>query len=161
MTQSNKHDFDFLLGTWRVLNRRLVAPLTGTDEWTVFPARLEGSRQLLDGAMMMEQYIAEFDGAPFEGVSIRMFSPETSKWSIYWMDTNRHDMVLQVVGEFKGEPKTFVGHGEEYYQGKPMNMRFVWKDITATSARWEQAYFDTANDTWETNWIMEITRDES
>jgi hypothetical protein len=39
-----------------------------------------------------------------------------------------------------------------------MRVRFVWSQITATSARWEQAYSPEAGKTWETNWTMEFCR---
>ena len=158
MTRSKEKDFNFLLGDWQVQNKRLKACLADSDDWIEFPATLEGSRALLHGFVIIEQYIAEFDGEPFEGVSIRMYNPETEQWTIYWMDTNRHEMVKQVVGAFKDETGEFCGYGEELYMGKPVKMRFIWKDITATSARWEQAYFDEARGAWETNWIMEFTR---
>jgi hypothetical protein len=37
-------------------------------------------------------------------------------------------------------------------------MRFVWSGITDTAARWEQAFSADEGRTWETNWIMTMTR---
>ena len=42
--------------------------------------------------------------------------------------------------------------------GKDIRARFVWSDITADSARWEQAFSVNGERTWITNWIMEFTR---
>jgi hypothetical protein len=42
--------------------------------------------------------------------------------------------------------------------GNPIRTRFIWAYITATSARWEQAYSADAGKTWETNWVMEFQR---
>lgn len=157
-----KHDFDFLVGDWRVLNRRLVEPLSGREEWTEFPAELVGSTQLLDGLVLIERYVAELDGEPFEGVSVRLFDPATEKWTIYWMDTRRAQLIEQVVGAFikRDGEEVFVGYGEETFRGEPMRMRFVWRDIGPRSARWEQAYWDAAREEWETNWVMEFSRGE-
>ena len=89
-----------------------------------------------------------------------MYDPAEEQWTIYWMDTNRLEMTEQVVGAFKDETREFYGYGEELFKGKPVKMRFIWTDITARSARWEQAYFDKVRNEWETNWIMEFIRIE-
>lgn len=108
----------------------------------------------------MEQYVAGSDGKPFEGLSLRVYKPADDQWTIYWMDTRRLRMIEQVVGRFEDETREFYGYGGELYNGEPVKMRFVWKDVTENSARWEQAYLDEARGAWETNWIMEFTRIE-
>ncbi len=158
VTQSRRTDFDFLLGKWEVRNRRLKARLVGSDEWVEFSARLEKGRKLLNGLALMDQFKAEFDGKYFEGASLRLFNPVTEQWTIYWMDTNHPEITEQVVGGFKDGIGEF--YGEELFQGKPVKLRFIWSEITARSARWEQAYFDEARSRWEINWIMEFTRIE-
>ena len=49
-------------------------------------------------------------------------------------------------------------YGKMTANGKPMRVRFLWSEITGTSARWEQAYSPDAGKTWETNWTMEFRR---
>ena len=156
MTLSRETDFDFLLGKWQVRNKRLQARLVASSEWVQFPARLEGGRRVLDGLALMDQYKADFDGGYFEGLSLRVFNPATKQWVIYWLDTNDLELTEQVVGAFKDGIGEF--YGEEMFEGKPVKLRFIWSKISATSARWEQAYFDQARDAWETNWIMEFER---
>ena len=158
MTQSKKTDFDFLLGKWQVRNKRRNEWLVGSNEWTEFPARLEGSRKLLNDLVLMEQFIAEFNDEYFEGVSIRVFSPGTGQWTIYWMDTSHPEITEQVVGTFNDGVGEF--YGEEMFKGKRVKLRFIWSEITERSARWEQAYFDDARNKWEANWIMQFTRVE-
>jgi homoserine acetyltransferase len=41
---------------------------------------------------------------------------------------------------------------------EPTRTRFIWSQITGTSARWEQAYSLDAGKAWQTNWIMEFKR---
>ncbi len=156
MTEGTSADFDFLLGTWDVHNRRLRAVLVGSDEWMEFPARLEGGTKLLDGLAIMDRFIADFESGPFEGVSLRIFDPGTKQWTIYWMDTHNPVPTLQVKGSFRNGLGEFFG--SETFRGIHYRMRFTWSDITGASARWEQAYFDDERDLWEPNWIMEFTR---
>jgi len=42
------------------------------------------------------------------------------------------------------------------YRG--ISLRFKWSDITASSARWEQAFSPDRGATWEVNWIMQLHR---
>jgi hypothetical protein len=156
MTSSRQTDFDFLVGNWEVRNIRLKDRLVGSDEWIEFSGRLGDSRKLLDGLAMMDQMKTELGGEYFEGASLRIFNPATELWTIYWMDTGHPEIKEQVKGGFSDGVGEF--YGEELFEGKLMKLRFLWSDITASSARWEQAYFDEARDEWETNWVMEFKR---
>ena len=44
--------------------------------------------------------------------------------------------------------------GDDTFAGKPILVRYIWSEITGTSARWEQAFSTDRGTTWETNWIM-------
>jgi hypothetical protein len=61
-----------------------------------------------------------------------------------------------VVGRFSGGRGEF--YGDDTHEGTPIRVRYIWSDITPTSARWEQAFSVDGEKTWETNWIMEFTR---
>jgi hypothetical protein len=37
-------------------------------------------------------------------------------------------------------------------------VRYVWSEITASTARWHQEFSPDDGVTYETNWIMEFTR---
>jgi hypothetical protein len=39
-----------------------------------------------------------------------------------------------------------------------IRVRFLWTDVTATSAHWEQAFSLDREKTWMTNWTMDSTR---
>jgi len=158
MTLSKKSDFDFLLGKWQVRSKRLKNRLVGSKEWIEFPAKLEGGRKLLNDLAILDQFKAEYNGEYFEGVSLRVFNPATKLWTIYWIDSSHPEMTEQVVGAFKDGKGEF--YGEELFKGKQVKLRFIWSEITAISALWEQAYLDEEQNEWETNWIMEFTRME-
>src|SRR6266567_3731877 len=49
--------------------------------------------------------------------------------------------------------------GDDVIEGRPLRVRFDWKDITPSSARWEQAFSFDGGVSFETNWSMELTRE--
>jgi NIPSNAP len=154
--RASKHDFDFLFGAWTIRNRFLTRRLQQSTEWFEFDATSEVT-PLLDGFGHLDRYFAMRDGAPFEGVTLRLFDPATGQWSIHWADTARAGRLLPpMVGRFIGGVGEF--YGDEAVDGRPVRCRFRWTRPTAESARWEQAFSEGGGTTWETNWIMSFTR---
>jgi hypothetical protein len=147
-------DFDFLVGTWTVTNRRLKKRLGGNSEWEEFTSTL-ACRSLFDGAGNIEE-IKFPDGT--QGLTLRLFDPQRREWSLYWANSRTGVLFPPVVGGFVGGVGTFRGQDDE--EGTPVRVRFIWSKITPTSARWEQAFSadGDADASWKTNWIMELTR---
>ena len=154
---SGIHDFDFLIGhTWNVKNRVLPTRLSGSSEWTEFDAVLDDVRKIAGGYGNVDRFKAVLGGEPFEGNSLRLFDPKVEEWTIYWVDSRDVELRKQVTGSFVNGVAELLG--EELYRGKTVKMRFIWSEITPSSARWEQAYLDASSGEWETNWIMEFTK---
>jgi hypothetical protein len=151
-----KHDFDFLHGSWRIHNRYLKRRLQQSSAWIEFDAQSE-TQPLLNGLGQLDRYNAVRDGAAVEGVTLRLFNPETGEWSLHWADTVRPG-VLQppMIGRFKGDVGEFFG--DEMVDGKKVLCRFHWSRAKADAPRWEQAFSNDGGKTWETNWIMTLTR---
>ncbi|WP_188195867.1 hypothetical protein [Nonomuraea sp. SYSU D8015] len=148
------NDFDFLAGRWNVTNRRLVKPLSGSDEWDEFPGRSVATRHF-DGAASFDEITFPTKGS--SGLTVRVYNPETRQWSIYWASSTRGVLdTSPMVGAFEGERGEF--HGEETCEGRRVPCRFVWTVLGPDRARWEQAFSADGGETWETNWIMEFTR---
>jgi hypothetical protein len=157
VARGTEHDFDFVFGSWDVRNLRLRERLAGCDEWIEFTATAE-ARPILDGLGNEDVFRTDHAGG-FVGMSFRFFDPETRLWSIYWADSRRSGLLdPPVVGGFAGD--TGVFEGVDTFAGEPILVRFVWSDITTPAPRWEQAFSADAGDTWETNWIMKLTRRE-
>ena len=149
-----KSDFDFLFGSWNVRNRYLVGRLRGSSEWKEFPGTAR-AWPLLDGMGNVDAYAAERDGRVVHGTTLRLFDPQTKEWSLYWADTIRAGVLYPpMVGRFDGDVGTFFG--DEEVDGRKVLCRFLW--TKGDSPRWEQAFSDDGGTTWETNWIMELTR---
>ncbi|WP_031165359.1 hypothetical protein [Streptosporangium roseum] len=146
-------DFDFLFGAWTVTNRRLVRPLTGSTEWDEFPAT-SVARPVFGGAANVDEITFPTKG--FSGFTLRLFDVEREEWSLYWASSRTGTLFPPVVGRFAGGRGEF--YGDDTHEGTPVRARFIWSEITAVSARWEQAFSVDGEKTWETNWIMELAR---
>lgn len=158
MTQLHPIDnFDFLIGKWSVLNKRLNERLVQCTEWTTFQAEME-TKPILNGLGLMDEMKSSQFGDDFIGLSIRMVNPKTNVWTIYWADTLSPENYLkeQVVGKFENGIGVFFG--KEMYQEKEYRLRFTWRKPSEDMALWEQAYLDDRSGEWETNWIMIFSR---
>ncbi len=149
------HDFDFLFGTFHVANRVLEKRLVGSNEWTTFEAT-NVARPILGGLGNIDEYRPKTWRPGYIGSALRLFNPQTKKWSIYWMDSRRGVVDPPVIGEFHGDVGRF--EGEDEWDGRPIRVRFTWTRSGVDAPRWEQAFSSDQGITWETNWIMEFTR---
>jgi hypothetical protein len=61
-----------------------------------------------------------------------------------------------MVGGFKGQRGEFFS--QEVFEGRHIVNRFIWTVSGPDSCRWEQAFSVDGGRTWETNWVMEFTR---
>jgi hypothetical protein len=146
--------FNFLVGSWHVRHHMRRRRLAGCNEWDEF----DGTSRcwsLFGGSANVDE--VTIPGRGSSGMSVRLLDPASGTWSVYWASSR--DGVLQlppVVGRFAGD----IGHfyADEVIGGNQVKVRFIWSDITALSARWEQAFSADDGQTWETNWIMEFTR---
>jgi hypothetical protein len=147
-------DFDFWFGRWHVANERLKKRLAGSTEWEHFEATQE-CRPILGGIGNIDDFLTDWNGG-FVGMTLRLFDVARREWSLYWAAGN--DGVLQppVVGRFENGVGTFLGR--DVHRGRPVLVRFIWSHITADSALWQQAFSADDGQTWETNWIMRMTR---
>ena len=156
---ANLKAFEPLYGAgWKIRNRKLRHPLTGSSEWLEFEATSE-MYPTLGGLGNVDTFAAAEwpGGGSFEGMTVRIFDTEARVWRIYWAsDRKTGPLEVPVVGRFTD------GRGEFFcdddYEGTPIRVRFTWSDITATSARWNQAFSSDGGATWETNWYMDHQR---
>lgn len=149
------HDFDFLVGHWHIKNKRLLHRFQNSNEWESFEAT--GTMNLILGGLgNIDNFIPEQWEAGFIGMTLRLFNPKTGLWSIYWADNQRYTLDPPVVGKFTNGVGIF--EGKDTSQSQPILLRFIWSNITATTARWEQEFSQDDGQTWEKNWSMDFTR---
>lgn len=155
-THTAIHAFDFLIGRWRVHHRRLKERLNGCTEWETFSGT-SVMQPLMDGHANVDDNVLELPAGHYRAVSLRAFDPATRTWAIWWLDgRNPHQIDSPVRGRFEGGIGTFLG--EDTFKGRSITVRFLWSDITPTSARWQQAFSEDGGKSWETNWIMDLER---
>lgn len=155
-TTSTPDDFDFIIGHWRVMHRRLKERLADCDQWIAFEGSSSTSKILGGYGNLEDNYLSLPDG-PYRAVALRSFDTTTRQWSIWWLDS-RNPGVLDtpVVGHFKNGEGVF--YADDVLNGKSIKVRFKWSIPNNGNPRWEQAFSDDAGTSWETNWIMDFTR---
>ncbi|KUL23119.1 hypothetical protein [Streptomyces regalis] len=150
---SSPHDFDFFHGDWEVLNRRRTGFLDPDSDWEEFPAT-NRCWPLFDGAANVDEIDMPYLGS--KGLTLRLFDRETERWSLNWSSSGSGKLFPPVIGRFEGDRGVF--YGDDTYDSKDVRVRFVWSGVSATSARWEQAFSVDGGQTWLTNWTMDFTR---
>ena len=147
-------DFDFLMGQWRIHNRRLRKRLEGSNEWEEFESTC--TARPLPGALGNEDELRIADAHGYVGMSFRFFNPVTRQWAIHWADSRRGVLDPPVVGAFTAGTGTF--EGTDVFEGRSIRVRFLWSRVTTDTPRWEQAFSEDGGMTWETNWVMDFAR---
>ncbi|MEP6923033.1 MAG: hypothetical protein ABI954_01100 [Pyrinomonadaceae bacterium] len=152
---SSPEDFDFFVGKWRVHNRKLKTRLNNCQEWLEFEA-LGECHKILNGLGNTDSFKTEFDPAPFEGMTLRLFNPQTKLWSIYWADSNSVVLDVGQIGSF--ENKTGKFYAKDVFDGKEIIVLFKWDANDADAPVWSQAFSPDNGKTWEWNWEMTFQR---
>jgi hypothetical protein len=152
---SSRHDFDFLVGRWRIRNRRLKKPLTGSDEWDELDAR-QHCHPILHGFGNFDTFSTELGGKPFEVFTLRLFDPQTRLWTIYWADSNAVRLDGGKVGSFDGDIGEFFAR--EVLDGRNVVVRFHWDKRNPEAPVWSAAFSADEGQSWEWNWHARFAR---
>jgi hypothetical protein len=152
------HDFDFLIGNWKVHVRRLPDRLNGSDKWDLYDG-ISNHKKVLDSNANFEEF--EVDSPEkhlhIKGQTLRLYNPETHQWSIYLIDLDKGELdAPPVVGQFKGNRGEFFH--QENFKGRVILVRYVWLNLSPKSARMEQSWSPDGGKSWEVNWICELSR---
>jgi hypothetical protein len=155
---SGLHAFDTRPGRWTAHHRRLKERLADNHEWVEFDGT-QTAWALMDGYANTDENVFNMPGgAAYRGVTLRAYDPKTGQWAIWWLDGRNPfgELDPPVKGRFENGVGTF--YSNDLLRGKSIRVRFVWSQMTATSAHWEQAFSPDGGKTWETNWITDFKR---
>jgi hypothetical protein len=152
---SSPNDFDFLVGKWKMHNRHLDKRLADCHDWTEFDSSSVNTKILIGAADMDTYSTTDFPGMGgklFEGLTLRLFDPETRLWSLYWIASNTGRIEPPVVGSFD---QNGVGHffGKDTLNGKPILVVFRWDARNKDRPVWGQAFSTNNGKSWEWNFF--------
>lgn len=153
---NGEHDFDFEVGNWKTHISRLRRPLSGDTVWLEYDGTSVVKKLWNGRANTVELEVDGPGGRHIQGLSLRLYNPQSRQWSLNFVNAAVGTMSVPTVGAFTN------GRGEffdwEEYDGRMVLVRNVWKDITATSCRFEQSYSADGGRTWQVTWTSAHTR---
>jgi hypothetical protein len=155
--RDGQHDFDFLIGKWKYHLKRLENPLTGSTKWIEFDGIGE-CRPLWNGKANLDTLDVSSPSGHIEGLTLRLYNPESHQWSLYWSNAAKGTVELPTVGSFADGKGEF--YDQEPYRGRMIFVRYVWSATTTKSPHFEQSFSQDGGKTWEVNWITDQVRVE-
>lgn len=138
-------DFDFLTGTWKIANRRLV-----DQQWDAFEGEAS-VHAMLGGIASVEEL--RIPSRNFSGMGVRLLDLERKLWADHWIGGKSG-----VMDRAPGWGSFVDGVGRWDTQEAGVITRGVWDRITARSCRWTQMRSADNGHTWTDNWIMHWLR---
>jgi len=153
--RDGQNDFDFEIGTWTTKLSLLQRPLTGSGTWVEYEGTSVVSK-VWDGRANLVELKVDGPAGSIEGLSLRLYNPETRQWSLHFANSRNGIMTDPVYGKFKDGRGVF--YGADTLDGRAILVRFVISQISADSWRFEQSLSDDGGETWVSNWIAIDTR---
>lgn len=153
--RDGQHDFDFDFGAWKMHIRRLVHPLTGSNEWT----EMDGStvtNRIWDGRANLATVEADGPSGHLELLSLRLYDPQEHRWNLSFATSDTGILSVAAVGGFRGGRGEF--YDTELYHGRNILVRFSIWPVSPNEVRAEQAFSADGGTNWETNWINTYSR---
>jgi hypothetical protein len=149
------HDFDFTFGTWTEHSRRLLHPLSGSNEWVEWDGRTV-VRKIWGGRANMAEFKGDTPSGPLQLIALRVYSPSSHQWSLNFA-TSKVGKLGDVagVGEFKDGRIDF--YDQEPLNGRAILVRFSVYSTGPNTHVSEQAYSADGGKTWEVNWVNRYT----
>jgi hypothetical protein len=154
--RDGSHDFDWEIGSWTTQLRYLPEPLTGSTRWIEYRGTSEVT-PVLGGRANLVELSVEGEAGKIEGISLRLYNPRSKQWTLNFASPGGGELTPPVTGAFD-EAGRGMFYGVDTADGRTVLVRFVISEVTANSARFEQAFSDDGGETWETNWVAVDTR---
>jgi hypothetical protein len=154
-SRDGQHDFDFEIGTWKTHLKRLVHPLSGSDEWVEYEG-VTTVRKVWNGRANLVELTADGPAGHFEGLNLRLYNPQSGQWSLNFANSRTGTLGQPTIGRFVNGRGEF--YDQEDFDGRAVFVRFVIIPVDADTIRFEQAFSANGGKTWELNWVATDTR---
>lgn len=148
--RDGQHDWDSLMGAWKMHLRKRLHPLTGSNEWAEFESH-DLTRKVWNGRANLDELEADGPTGHIEGMTLRLYNPPTQQWRIYWANSAAPKVENPMIGGFKDGRGEF--YDQELFHDRAVYVRFVWTSVSENSGDFEQAFSTDGGKTWEPNWI--------
>jgi hypothetical protein len=155
--RDGQHDFDFEFGTWKTKLRRLVGPLTGSSRWVEYEGTTVVTK-VWGGRANLVELVADGPAGRIEGLNLRLYDPQTRRWSLNFASPRSGVMATPTIGAFDPSGERGEFYADETLNSRPIRVRFVISRVGADVWRFEQAFSPDGGVTWEVNWIAIDTR---
>jgi ketosteroid isomerase-like protein len=155
--RDGQHDFDFEIGTWKSHTSRRLHPLTGSTTWVEMEATVV-VRKVWNGRANLMELEADTPNGRLEELNLRLYNPQSHRWSFNFATSNDGTIEPPMIGEFKNGRGEFID--QEPYNGKTILVRHRFTDITPDSHHFEQAFSDDGGKSWEPNFVATLTREK-
>ena len=156
--RDGQHDFDFEIGRWKIHLKKLLHPLTGSTMWVEFDGS-SVTRKVWNGRSQLEEFETDSpDGSHIEGMTLRLYDPQTHQWSLFWATSKSAAMGVPTIGKFKNGQGEFFDTEPAGPNGRAVLVRFIWSNTTTSMPHFEQSFSEDGGKTWEVNWITDQTR---
>ena len=156
LARDGEHDFDFDLGNWKTHSRRLLHPLTGSQDWVEMNG-VTVVKSIWGGRANLAEFKSDGPAGHLELLSLRWYNPVAHQWYLDFATPNVGTLGIPGIGEFKNGRGDF--YDQETINGKSILVRFSIWPIGADTAQSEQAFSDDGGTTWEVNWVNQYSRD--
>jgi hypothetical protein len=153
--RDGQHDFDFEIGTWHTHLKRLLHPLSGSNEWAEYEG-VTTVRKVWDGRANLVELTASGPAGHFQGLNLRLYNPQSRQWSLNFANSRNGTLGQPTIGGFVDGRGEF--YDQEDFEGRAVFVRFVIVPLDADTIRFEQAFSDDGGKTWEVNWVATDTR---
>jgi Protein of unknown function (DUF1579) len=145
-------ELDFWIGDWDLVIRARKAP--GKDEWAVARGRNRIS-SVLGGCAIEEDFTADGPSKPWSGKSLSRWVEPERRWRQAWVDDDGGYIAL--TGGRRGDEVVFEAE-PSVRDGKPVQMRMVFTDITASAILWRWEATRDNGASWSPMLIIEYRR---
>ena len=145
------HDFDFTFGTWSEHSRRLLHPLSGSNDWVEWDGRTV-VRKIWDGRANMAEYKGVTPSGPLELIALRVYNPAARQWNLNFATSKVGKLNdISGAGEFKDGRIDF--YDQEALNGRAILVRFSVYSTGPDTHVSEQAFSADGGKSWEVNWV--------